>query len=94
MKFETLGFHPDILKGIQDAGFTQCTPIQEQALPECMTGSDVIAQSQTGSGKTAVFLLTVYTRLLAAGPNTTGKPRALVMVPTRELSSLMSKPFS
>ena len=87
MKFETLGFHPDILKGIQDAGFTQCTPIQEQALPECMTGSDVIAQSQTGSGKTAVFLLTVYTRLLAAGPNTTGKPRALVMVPTRELAT-------
>jgi len=87
MKFETLGFHPDILKGIQDAGFTQCTPIQEQALPECMTGRDVIAQSQTGSGKTAVFLLTVYTRLLAAGPNTTGKPRALVMVPTRELAT-------
>ena len=87
MKFETLGLHPDILKGIQDAGFTQCTPIQEQALPECMAGSDVIAQSQTGSGKTAVFLLTVYTRLLAAGPNTTGKPRALVMVPTRELAT-------
>jgi|GEM_PF-880863 ATP-dependent RNA helicase RhlB len=87
MKFETLEFHPDILKGIQDAGFVQCTPIQEQALPECMTGSDVIAQSQTGSGKTAVFLLTVFTRLLAAGPNTTGKPRALVMVPTRELAT-------
>jgi len=87
MKFETLGLHPDILKGIQDAGFVQCTPIQEQALPECITGSDVIAQSQTGSGKTAVFLLTVFTRLLAAGPNATGKPRALVMVPTRELAT-------
>ena len=87
MKFETLGFHPDILKGVQDAGFVQCTPIQEQAFPECMAGSDVIAQSQTGSGKTAVFLLTVFTRLLAAGPNTTGKPRALVMVPTRELAT-------
>ena len=87
MKFETLGFHPDILKGVQDAGFVQCTPIQEQAFPECMAGSDVIAQSQTGSGKTAVFLLTIFTRLLAAGPNTTGKPRALVMVPTRELAT-------
>lgn len=91
MKFETLGLHPDILKGIQDAGFTQCTPIQEQALPECMKGSDVIAQSQTGSGKTAVFLLTVFTRLLAAGPNTTGKPRALVMVPTRELATQVAE---
>lgn len=87
MKFETLQFHPDILKGIQDAGFEQCTPIQEQALPESMAGSDVIAQSQTGSGKTAVFLLTIFTRLMLAGPNTTGKPRALVMVPTRELAT-------
>jgi len=86
MKFETLGFHPDILKGVQDAGFVQCTPIQEQAFPECVAGSDVIAQSQTGSGKTAVFLLTIFMRLLGAGPNTTGKPRALVMVPTRELA--------
>lgn len=86
MKFETLGFHPDILKGVQDAGFEQCTPIQEQAFPECVAGNDVIAQSQTGSGKTAVFLLTIFMRLLGAGPKTTGSPRALVMVPTRELA--------
>ncbi len=81
MKFESLDLNPDILKGIQDAGFEHCTPIQEQSLPECLAGKDVIAQSQTGSGKTAVFLLTIFSRLSAAKPGDSGKPRALVMVP-------------
>lgn len=85
MKFEILNLHADILKGISDAGFEKCTPIQEQALPECLNGKDIIAQSQTGTGKTAVFLLAVYSRLIAdGGPG--DKPRALVMVPTRELA--------
>jgi ATP-dependent RNA helicase RhlB len=87
MKFDILNLHPDILKGITEVGFEQCTPIQEQSLPECLAGKDVIAQSQTGSGKTAVFLLTVFSRALASGPSATGQPRALVMVPTRELAT-------
>lgn len=87
MKFDILNLHPDILKGINEVGFEQCTPIQEQSLPECLAGKDVIAQSQTGSGKTAVFLLTVFSRAMAAGPSATGQPRALVMVPTRELAT-------
>lgn len=87
MKFESLNLHPDILKGITDAGFEHCTPIQEQSLPECIAGKDVIAQSQTGSGKTAVFLLSIFSRVLEAGPSLTGRPRALVMVPTRELAT-------
>ncbi|WKZ31897.1 MAG: DEAD/DEAH box helicase [Thermodesulfobacteriota bacterium] len=87
MKFESLALHPDILRGISDAGFEHCTPIQEQSLPTCLDGQDVIAQSQTGTGKTAVFLLTIFSRVMAAGPNTTGQPRALVMAPTRELAS-------
>lgn len=87
MKFESLDLKPEILKGIQDAGFEHCTPIQEQSLPECLAGKDVIAQSQTGSGKTAVFLLTIFSRLSAAQPGDSGKPRALVMVPTRELAT-------
>ncbi|MEK6725958.1 MAG: DEAD/DEAH box helicase [Deltaproteobacteria bacterium] len=87
MKFESLDLNPEILKGIQDAGFEQCTPIQEQSLPECLAGKDVIAQSQTGSGKTAVFLLTIFSRLSAAKPGNSGKARALVMVPTRELAT-------
>src|SRR5574337_2023836 len=86
MKFEILDLNPDILQGVKDAGFEHCTPIQEQALPECLAGKDVIAQSQTGSGKTAVFLLSIFSRVLAAGPDPTGMPRALVMVPTRELA--------
>jgi len=85
MKFESLELHQDILKGISDAGFVDCTPIQEQSLPDCLAGKDVIAQSQTGTGKTAVFLLSIFNRVLASGPSTTGQPRALVMVPTREL---------
>ena len=77
--------HPDILQGVKDAGFEECTPIQEQSLPECLAGKDVIAQSQTGTGKTAVFLLTVFNKVMASGPDPSGKPKALVMVPTREL---------
>ncbi len=87
MKFDILDLNPDILKGVKDAGFEHCTPIQEQALPECLAGKDVIAQSQTGSGKTAVFLLSIFSRVLAAGPDPSGRPRALVMVPTRELAT-------
>ncbi len=87
MKFDSLDLNPDILKGIKDAGFEHCTPIQEQSLPECLAGKDVIAQSQTGSGKTAVFLLSIFSRVLAAGPNPSGRPKALVMVPTRELAT-------
>src|SRR3990172_9695046 len=79
--------HPDILQGVKDAGFEECTPIQEQSLPECLAGKDVIAQSQTGTGKTAVFLTTIFNKALASGPTTTGKPMALVMVPTRELAT-------
>jgi len=87
MKFESLNLNPDILRGIIDAGFEHCTPIQEQSLAECLAGKDVIAQSQTGSGKTAVFLLTIFSRVLASRRETVGKPVALVMVPTRELAS-------
>ncbi|MBI5238085.1 MAG: DEAD/DEAH box helicase [Deltaproteobacteria bacterium] len=87
MKFESLNLNPDILKGINDAGFEHCTSIQEQSLPECLMGKDLIAQSQTGTGKTAVFLITIFTKALTSGPNTAGRPMALVMVPTRELAT-------
>ncbi len=86
MKFESLNLNPDIMRGINDAGFEHCTPIQEQSLAECLAGKDVIAQSQTGSGKTAVFLLTIFSRAVASGVPSSGKPIALVMVPTRELA--------
>jgi ATP-dependent RNA helicase RhlB len=87
MKFGSLGLNEDLQKGIDDAGFVRCTPIQEQSLPECLSGKDVIAQSQTGSGKTAVFVLTIFNRLVSNGYAKADKPRALIMVPTRELCS-------
>lgn len=86
MKFESLGLHEDLLRGISDAGFKRCTPVQEQSLPESLAGKDIISQSQTGSGKTAVFLITAYTRFLKGTVKSSGKPKALILVPTRELA--------
>lgn len=85
MKFERLNLHADLLRGILKAGFTSCTPIQEQTLPESLLGKDIIAQSQTGTGKTAVFLLSILNKLASEGKEP-GKPRALIMLPTRELA--------
>jgi ATP-dependent RNA helicase RhlB len=85
MRFDILDLQPSILKGVEEAGFERCTPIQEQSLPQCLAGKDLIAQSQTGTGKTAVFLLTIFNRLMARGEAPSVKPKALIMVPTREL---------
>jgi ATP-dependent RNA helicase RhlB len=79
---------PDVVqRGIESVGFTTCTPIQQQVLPLALGGKDVAGQAQTGTGKTAAFLITIFTKLLRrhvaapAGP----APRALVIAPTREL---------
>ena len=73
--------------GIRAAGFTHCTPIQEQVLPLALAGRDVAGQAQTGTGKTAAFLITIFTRLLASErTGQPGAPRALVIAPTRELA--------
>ena len=78
-----------ILEGIQDAGFTTCTPIQEETLPIALRGRDVAGQAQTGTGKTAAFLIALFTRLLT-NPDRRRRsvvaPRALVVAPTRELA--------
>ena len=55
MTFEEFNFHPDIMKGIRDMRYEVPTPIQEQSIPPAMEGKDVIANAQTGSGKTAAF---------------------------------------
>ena len=72
--------------GIADAGYTECTPVQSKVLPLALQGRDVAAQSQTGTGKTAAFLITIFSRLLRRGPVDGPKPRALIIAPTRELA--------
>src|SRR3990170_1873938 len=89
MKFTELDLPESVLRGIEAAGFTDCTPIQEAALPVALSGKDVAGQSQTGTGKTAAFLIALFTRLLRGpvpprGPVTA--PRALIVAPTRELT--------
>jgi len=84
MRFEELTLPESLGSGIADAGFTECTPIQERTLPLTLAGKDVAGRGQTGTGKTAAFLITLFDRLLkndAEGK----KPRALILAPTREL---------
>jgi len=84
MHFTELDLDPDLLRGIADKGFTTLTPVQEQTLTVTLRGGDAAVQSQTGTGKTAAFLITLFHRLLARR----GAPRnkALVIAPTRELA--------
>ena len=85
-KFEEFNLPAEVLSGLKDAGFTYCTPIQARTLPVLLTGRDVAGQAQTGTGKTAAFLVTVITRLLSTSEKKTGLPSALIVAPTRELS--------
>jgi ATP-dependent RNA helicase RhlB len=86
MDFNELNLPEALLKGIEEAGFSSCTPIQEHTLPISLTGKDIAGQAQTGTGKTAAFLITLFTRLMNNSGNKTGKhPRALILAPTREL---------
>src|SRR6186997_1249277 len=84
MPFSHLNLHPDLLRGIKDLGFARPTPIQEQAIPPAVAGRDLLACAQTGSGKTAAFLLPILHRLIGKPRRTT---RALVLTPTRELAA-------
>ncbi|GAB4483048.1 MAG: DEAD/DEAH box helicase [Thermodesulfovibrionales bacterium] len=86
MRFEDLNLPEQVLQGIRSAGFTECTPVQEAALPLALSGKDVAAQAQTGTGKTAVFLISIFSRMLSEPqPEHSGSPAALVIAPTREL---------
>jgi ATP-dependent RNA helicase RhlB len=87
MDFGSLALPEVVQQGIDGVRFTTCTPIQEQALPLALAGKDVAGQAQTGTGKTAAFLITIFTRLLRhrAAAAVEAAPRALVIAPTREL---------
>ena len=87
--FASFGLAAPVLAGIRDAGFASCTPIQAQTLPIAIAGRDVAGQAQTGTGKTAAFLVALYNTLLtrAAPPGRTATSvRALIVAPTRELA--------
>ncbi len=83
--FEALQLHPNLLKGIHDLGFVRPTPVQAQAIPPILQGRDLIGCAQTGTGKTAAFVLPILHRLLQQ-PHHTPHMRALILVPTRELA--------
>jgi ATP-dependent RNA helicase RhlB len=84
--FASLQLLPEVLRGLDEAGFHRCTEIQERTFPTSLHGRDVAAQAQTGSGKTAAFLITVFQRLIAASKRKGRAPRALILAPTRELA--------
>src|SRR5690349_3293789 len=89
LSFDSLALAPPLMAGIREAGFVNCTPIQAQTLPLALTGRDVAGQAQTGTGKTAAFLVALYQALLTrpappgSGPTSI---RALIVAPTRELA--------
>src|SRR5258707_2157016 len=86
MSFRLLGLDANILKAVQEAGYTEPTPIQAAAIPPILAGHDLIGIAQTGTGKTAAFVLPILaklTSLIDGGPRR--RTRALVVAPTREL---------
>ncbi len=85
MSFRELGLDANILRAIQDAGYTEPTPIQAAAIPHVLAGHDLIGIAQTGTGKTAAFTLPILTKLVAPGAAPRRGTRVLVLAPTREL---------
>jgi superfamily II DNA/RNA helicase len=86
MNFKELSLHQNVLKAIEEIGYTSPTPIQEQAIPEILKGSDLRASAQTGTGKTAAFILPSLNRLSIPSSLPGKGPRVLILVPTRELA--------
>ena len=93
LRFDSLALHDTVQAGIRDAGFEFCTPIQATTLPIALKQHDVAGQAQTGTGKTAAFLIATYERLLATEPVVEGQrqPRAFMLAPTRELAVQIAK---
>jgi len=94
--FDSFDLHPRMLAGLHAAGFVRCTPIQALTLPVALAGRDVAGQAQTGTGKTAAFLVAVLNRLLtkpALPDRKLTDPRAVILAPTRELAIQIDKDF-
>jgi ATP-dependent RNA helicase RhlB len=87
--FDSLNLPATLKRGIAELGYIRCTPIQAETLPEALAGRDVAGQAQTGTGKTAAFLVALFNRLLTEAPSPkrpVNAPRAIVIAPTRELA--------
>jgi superfamily II DNA/RNA helicase len=92
MSFSELGLSPEILRAIEDAGYVNPTPIQEQAIPTALMGRDVLGCAQTGTGKTASFTLPMI-EILSTGRAKARMPRSLILTPTRELATQIAENF-
>ena len=87
MQFSELDIPYEVKQGIEQSGFTICTPVQEQVIPRAVRGEDVAAQAQTGTGKTAAFLISLFSRMIRNPTMGLGNsPQALIIAPTRELA--------
>ena len=92
MSFSQLGLSSKVLSAVQAAGFESPTPIQAQAVPHAVAGRDVLGIAQTGTGKTASFVLPMLTRL-ERGRARARMPRSLILAPTRELAAQVAEHF-
>jgi superfamily II DNA/RNA helicase len=92
MDFSELDLSPEVLQAVSDAGYTNPTPIQEQAIPHVQRGRDLLGCAQTGTGKTAGFVLPMID-MLAAGRSRARMPRSLILEPTRELATQVAASF-
>jgi ATP-dependent RNA helicase RhlE len=90
MSFSDLGLMPELLRAVADKGYDSPSPIQREAIPAVLQGRDILAGAQTGTGKTAGFVLPILQRLSAA-PSASRAPRALVLAPTRELAAQVAQ---
>ena len=91
MTFQSLGLADELLKAIQQTGYTTPTPVQIQAIPAVISGADLLVSSHTGSGKTAAFTLPALHKLIDRRPAPGAGPRVLVLTPTRELAQQVEK---
>lgn len=90
MSFKALNLHPKLLQAIEATGFTEPTDIQQEAIPTVLAGRDLMASAQTGTGKTAAFVLPALHKLLIPSTGKGKGPRVLVLTPTRELAMQVS----
>ncbi len=89
MAFTKLDLHPKIIQAVSNCGYTKPTPVQSQTIPHIIAGKDIVASAQTGTGKTAAYVLPALQLLLTK--KSAGKARILILAPTRELATQITK---